>query len=187
MSNAAFKMKTLFKKLFYAFTLVPFLIFASEEVVEPQNYKMDQFRSAVPATLTGATVVDSEQAKILHESGQVKFIDVLPSPKQPPGMKEGDIWLPKKRFNIPDSIWLADVGYGVLSDEIEAYFKSNLREISQGGYDGLLFYCLTDCWMSWNAAKRAIQMGYSDVYWFPGGVDEWALKGFRLEESNAHK
>lgn len=169
------------------FSLTVLLVSASDKIIEPDNFKMDQYRSPVPDTLQGATVVDAIQAKSLHESGQVRFIDVLPAPKQPPGMKDGDIWLPKKRLNIPGSIWLADVGYGVLSDEIEAYFISNLNSISQTDFQGMLFYCLMDCWMSWNAAKRAINLGYSNIYWFPGGVDEWQQQGFRLEEANIQK
>jgi hypothetical protein len=34
-----------------------------------------------------------------------------------------------------------------------------------GGNEGksVAFYCKADCWMSWNAAKRAISYGYRDV------------------------
>lgn len=163
------------------------LLYAAEPVIEPENYKMDQYRSPTPATLSGATVVDVHEAKSLHESGNIKFIDVLPSPKRPPGMKEGDVWIPEKRLNIPGSIWLADVGYGVLSDELERYFISNLKSVTQDDYQGLLFYCKIDCWMSWNAAKRAINLGYSVVYWFPGGTDDWSSQGFPLEQSTALK
>ena len=32
----------------------------------------------------------------------------------------------------------------------------------------LVFYCDANCWMSWNAAKRAMdELGYSRVYWYP--------------------
>jgi rhodanese-related sulfurtransferase len=27
--------------------------------------------------------------------------------------------------------------------------------------------------MSWNAAKRALTLGYSDVIWYPDGTDGW--------------
>ena len=45
----------------------------------------------------------------------------------------------------------------------------------------LLFYCLKDCWMSWNAAKRAIALGYRHVYWFPEGTDGWTEAGGTLQ------
>jgi PQQ-dependent catabolism-associated CXXCW motif protein len=42
-----------------------------------------------------------------------------------------------------------------------------------------LFYCLRDCWMSWNAAKRAIALGYT-VAWYPDGTDGWQDAGLPL-------
>lgn len=178
-------MKNNLFKIISFIIFLPLLVIAIDEVPEPEGYKMDQYRSPTPATLLGVTVVNAIEAKSLHESGQVIFIDVLPSPKQPPGMKQGDIWFPKKRLNIPGSVWLADVGYGVLSDELEMYFISNLKRLSANDAQGILFYCQIDCWMSWNAAKRASTLGYSNVYWFPGGVDEWLFEDFILEESKA--
>ena len=179
------KVKVIFIKMFCVLLFLPILVTASDSIPEPDDYKMDEYRSPTPETLSGVTVVDAIQAKAMHENGQAIFIDVLPSPKQPPGMKEGDIWLPKKRLNIPGSIWLADVGYGVLSDDLEMYFISNLELVSKDKTHGLLFYCQINCWMSWNAAKRALNFGYSNVFWFPGGVDEWLSEGFLLEASTA--
>ncbi len=45
----------------------------------------------------------------------------------------------------------------------------------------LAFYCKADCWMSWNAAKRAVSYGYRQVLWFPGGPDAWAANGNKLQ------
>ena len=35
--------------------------------------------------------------------------------------------------------------------------------------------------MSWNAAKRAVEDGYTRVFWYPDGVDGWAAAGGALE------
>jgi rhodanese-related sulfurtransferase len=35
--------------------------------------------------------------------------------------------------------------------------------------------------MSWNVAKRAIEHGYTRIYWYPDGVDGWAFEGWPLE------
>jgi rhodanese-related sulfurtransferase len=35
--------------------------------------------------------------------------------------------------------------------------------------------------MSWNAAKRAIGLGYRNVIWYPDGTDGWAAAGLPLE------
>jgi PQQ-dependent catabolism-associated CXXCW motif protein len=44
-------------------------------------------------------------------------------------------------------------------------------------------YCLKDCWMSWNAAKRALAMGYTNVAWYPDGTDGWASADLPLEQA----
>ena len=156
---------------------------SNELVEEPDDYKLDNYRSATPETLSGATVVGALVAKELYDNGEVIFIDVLPSPKRPEALPESEIWLPKKRLNIPGSVWLADVGFGVLSDELNHYFTSNLEQLNKLNKKGMLFYCKANCWMSWNAAKRAINFGYSNVFWFPGGTDDWSSQDYVLEES----
>jgi hypothetical protein len=35
--------------------------------------------------------------------------------------------------------------------------------------------------MSWNAAKRAMTLGYTHVAWYPAGTDEWGAQGLPLE------
>jgi rhodanese-related sulfurtransferase len=37
--------------------------------------------------------------------------------------------------------------------------------------------------MSWNAAKRALTMGYHKVAWFPDGTDGWEARGLPLQEA----
>jgi len=37
----------------------------------------------------------------------------------------------------------------------------------------IVMYCQADCWMSWNAAKRALSFGYSNIAWYPDGTDGW--------------
>jgi coenzyme PQQ precursor peptide PqqA len=35
--------------------------------------------------------------------------------------------------------------------------------------------------MSWNAAKRALALGYRNVVWYPEGSDGWAAAGLPLQ------
>jgi rhodanese-related sulfurtransferase len=35
--------------------------------------------------------------------------------------------------------------------------------------------------MSWNAAKRALALGYRKVLWYPEGTDGWSRRGLPLE------
>jgi PQQ-dependent catabolism-associated CXXCW motif protein len=108
----------------------------------------------------------------------------LPKPKDLPA---GTIWRDKPRHNIPGSIWLANVGYGALTPEMEAYFRDSLAAATQGNTSTkLVVYCMTDCWMSWNAGKRAVSLGYANVLWYPAGADGWGSAGLPLAEAKPH-
>lgn len=154
-------------------------------VPEPQGYRLDDYRAPVPKSLSGATVLDTERLRRMLERGDdTILIDVLPAPRRPENLRPGALWLPKQRRNIPGSVWLPNTGYGILPVEEEAYLRRNLARLSEGDSGrALVFYCLADCWMSWNAAKRAVAWGYVNVYWYPAGTDGWAEAGLPLEES----
>ena len=157
------------------------LKFPDEPPNEPDDYRMGHYRGLVPLTLKGATVLSNKQAMKLYKTGKVKFVDVMPHTPKPPNLPEGTIWRGKKRRNIPDSTWLANVGYGHLPPEMAHYFKNNLAKISEGDKERkLVFYCQEECWMSWNAAKRALEYGYKSVYWYPEGTDGWVKIGGKV-------
>ncbi|HXT82658.1 MAG TPA: PQQ-dependent catabolism-associated CXXCW motif protein [Acetobacteraceae bacterium] len=150
---------------------------------EPQGYRMEAFRGPTPETLHGATVLSTAQAHDLWQKHEAVFIDVLPQPPRPVGLPASTIWRPKSRFDIPGSVWLPDTGYGALAPSMEDYFRHGLRDASGGNpARTMVFYCLAECWMSWNAAKRALTMGYTHVAWYPEGTDGWKAHGFPEEE-----
>lgn len=153
-----------------------------QAVAEPGDYRLEDFRAPVPATLQGATVLTTEALVDLRRlRPDIVLIDVLPAPRKPKELRPGAIWIPKARRNVPGSVWLPNTGYGVLPVEEEEYFRSGLRRLTDGDRARpLVFYCLADCWMSWNAAKRALSWGYTSVYWYPDGTDGWAAAGLPL-------
>jgi PQQ-dependent catabolism-associated CXXCW motif protein len=154
---------------------LPLLLAAVPAPPEPPDYRMDDYRPPTPATLQGAAVLSTEQAEELWQSHRAVFIDVLPSPPRPVGLPPETIWRPKPRADIPDSLWLPDTGYGALAPRMLHYFEQNLHTATASDPTRkLVFYCLRDCWMSWNAAKRALALGYTNVAWYPDGTDGWA-------------
>ena len=166
-----------------AFVLALAPVASAAEVPEPVDYRDDDYRSPVPSTLSGATVVETEAAHELWEAGGTAFIDVLPRAPKPDKLPEGTIWHEKPRLSIPGSLWLPNVGYGRIADITDAYFRAGMEKATDGdkGHP-VLFFCLDDCWMSWNAAKRALEYGYTDVYWYPEGTDGWTFMDYATEE-----
>jgi PQQ-dependent catabolism-associated CXXCW motif protein len=154
-----------------------------QEPFEPEGYRTDNYRAPVPATLQGARVLTTEEAEAIWRDKRGAFIDVLPRPPKP-NLPAGTVWRDQPRFNIPGSLWLPDTGYGTLAAATEDYFRKGLERASRGNRSALLvFYCLADCWMSWNAAKRALTYGYTNVAWYPDGTDGWTRARLMTEES----
>jgi PQQ-dependent catabolism-associated CXXCW motif protein len=156
---------------------------AETYVPEPKTYRTENYRAPVPASLQGARILTTAGAATIWEQAAAVFIDVFPRPPRPRNLPEGTLWRDKPHLSIPGSVWLPDTGYGELHPSMESYFQTNLERIT-GGDRGkpLVFYCLKDCWMSWNAAKRAQSWGYSQISWYPEGTDGWAASGLPLEE-----
>ena len=157
---------------------------ALESVPEPDGFRMAEYRAPVPATLRGATVVSTAELQALLAAETPVLIDVLPAPRTPADRAGARIWRDAARANIPGSVWLPNVGYGELAPEFAAWFAENLARLSGGdGARRLVFYCQAECWMSWNAARRALALGYRNVVWYPEGTDGWAASGLPLEEA----
>jgi len=155
-----------------------------QEPFEPEGYRGDNYRAPVPATLAGARVLTTEETEAIWRAKGAAFIDVLPRAPKPKNLPEGTVWRDLPRKNIPGSIWLPDTGYGVLAAATEDYLKRGLARASGGDHSRLLvLYCLADCWMSWNAAKRALSYGYTNVAWYPEGTDGWASAHLPLDEA----
>jgi PQQ-dependent catabolism-associated CXXCW motif protein len=150
---------------------------------EPDGYRMETYRAPVPATLKGATVIDTAQAFDLWSHEKSVFVDALPHAPKPEGLPKNAVWREQTRFDIPGGVWLPDTGYGALSDATRRYFEKGLARATGGDVARpLVFYCLANCWMSWNAAKRAMSLGYRNVSWYPEGTDGWAAAKHPLEE-----
>lgn len=154
-----------------------------DTVPEPAGYRMEAYRAPVPRSLAGATsVLTTDGAKALFDAGAV-LIDVYPQAPKPPNLPAHTVWRDPKHRSIAGAHWLPNVGHGVISAETEAYFTRHLERLTAADRSKpLVFFCLRDCWMSWNAAKRALAMGYRQVHWFPDGSDGWDDHGYTLAD-----
>lgn len=69
---------------------------------------MADYRAPTPATLAGARVITTAQARALWKSGTAAFVDVLAHAPKPANLPSGTLWLEKPRMDIPGSTWLPD-------------------------------------------------------------------------------
>lgn len=155
---------------------------AAGQVPEPSDYRFEPYRAPTPATLTGAQVLTTAQAQALWKAKAAVFVDVLPRPPRPANLPAGTLWRDLPHESITGAAWLPNVGFGAIDGPTQRYFEDGLSALTKGDRHKLLvLYCLKDCWMSWNAAKRALAMGYDRVAWFPDGVDGWKAAGLPIE------
>lgn len=155
----------------------------SAAATEPPGYRTDDYRAPTPAGLSGAaTVTVGELRGLIERSPEVHLIDVMPAPPRPADRSPPAVWMPPPRYSLPGAAWLPNVGYGNLSQEQERYLRAGLEMLSMGDRKAkLVIFCEPNCWMSWNAAKRAVEWGYSNVYWYPDGATRWREAGYPLE------
>ncbi len=155
---------------------------ARAAVTEPDGYRGEPYLDEVPATLKGAEVIGDDAAHALWLTGVVGFVDALPRPPKPDNLPAGTIWHETPHQTIPGAVWLPNTGYEALADETLAYLVAGLEAVTQGDPTApVVVFCKANCWMSWNAARRAVESGYTRVFWYPEGVDGWAAHGWPLE------
>lgn len=153
---------------------------ADPAVPEPAGYHGEPYRSAVPDTLAGATVLDAAGTADWQARGAM-LIDVLPRVRKPAGLPPDMLWREPVHDTIAGAFWLPGTGYDRLSPAVETEFRVALNRLTGGDKAvPLVFFCKADCWMSWNAAKRAVALGHARVGWFPGGTDDWQAEGRAL-------
>jgi len=146
----------------------------------PDGYRMEAYRAPVPDHVPGAATLDTAALRaLLRDRPDTVLLDVMAAEI---ARTPAPVWLvPGPRPSLPGAVWLPNVGYGELATETEAYFRRHLAALT-GGDPGrpLVFFCVVDCWMSWNAARRAASWGYGAVHWYPAGTDGWAAAGLPL-------
>ena len=151
---------------------------------EPTGYRLDEYRAPTPLTVAGRPALDTAEARRLWAGRMAAFIDVVAAPRRPAALPAGAVWSPPPHLDIPGSLWLPDSGRGALSPELEAWLRASLARITEARSDApLVFYCRTDCWLSWNATKRALEWGYRGASWYRDGTDGWSEAALPLAEA----
>jgi len=154
---------------------------AADTSPEPAGYRLDNYRAPTPKTLAGAPALTTAEAADLWRRKAAVFIDVLPQPPRPINLPADALWRPAPRESIPGAIWLPNVGFGEIAPETDAYFRRGLAAATENDRSRpVVLFCLRDCWMSWNAARRALSYGYGEIRWYADGTDGWKESGLAL-------
>jgi rhodanese-related sulfurtransferase len=135
--------------------------------VAPTNrLRQPPYHGPTPLTIPGARVARTSQLQaMLAAPGSPILIDVLSD--------EGHV-------TLPGAAWISGIGRGAnFLDPVQSLLTQLLARLAGGDKaKPMVFFCASSqCWLSYNAALRAVAAGYSSVYWYRGGVEAWTAAG----------
>ncbi len=142
------------------------------------GYRIDRYRSPTPAQADGAVTLDTPALQaLLERQPKPLLVDVYRLP-----WLHGRFVEDEPHRNIPGSLWLPNTGDGVLEPSWQNYLSRHLAASTAGDKRrAIVFYCRSDCWLSWNSIRRARALGYESLYWYRDGIDAWQQAGLPLQ------
>jgi PQQ-dependent catabolism-associated CXXCW motif protein len=84
------------------------------------------------------------------------------------------------QMHLPNAIPAVPASQGgSFDDAVQREFGQYLQQATGNDRSRLIVtYCSgVQCWGSYNAALRAIQLGYTNVHWYRGGMEAWQQSG----------
>lgn len=135
--------------------------------IAPTNRLRQQpYHGPTPLQIPGAQVVQTRELQaMLAGPGSPILIDVL--------SEQG-------HATLPGAVWLSGAGRGAnFLDPVQSALTQLLGQITAGDkVRTIVFFCAgPQCWLSYNAALRAVAAGYGKVYWYRGGIEAWTAAG----------
>lgn len=126
--------------------------------VTPRNSIEENVGTLTPMTIPGVrTITTGELYNALRNSRRFLLVDVLDSP----------------HAGLPGARRYPGVGMPVPSTDLAALLD---KDTSGDKAFPVVFYCQgPQCWESYNAALRARDAGYANVYWYRGGIESWEM------------
>jgi PQQ-dependent catabolism-associated CXXCW motif protein len=145
------------------------LAFESRDFGVPatQQLRQGDFHAPTPTVLPGGYVATTEALANAMQSGQqFLLIDVLGADYSLPGAQ----------------IAQGMANPGGYQDRVQQQVAQWLGQLSGGdrAYPVVVYCSDPMCWLSYNAALRAIAAGYTEVYWYRGGMQAWRMSGLKL-------
>ena len=130
--------------------------------IPPQPGLQTNLHGPTPTRIPGGQVITTDRLLALYHQagagGLLVFHVLGPGPMLPGAQQAAPASQP-----------------GTFEDATQQEFGRYLQQVTQGDQARpMVFYCQgPHCWMSYNAALRAIHLGYRQVYWYRGGIEAW--------------
>ena len=135
--------------------------------IPPQATLQANVGSETPLTIPGGHVITTMEMRQAAGS-EILFIDV---------------WNTGAHPSLPGAILMPGAGNaGSFTDDTQQRLWTALSQLTnQQAQRPLVFFCTGPrCWESYNAALRAINMGFKTVLWYRGGLASWQAAGLPM-------
>lgn len=144
------------------------------------GYRAARYRAPVSHPPEGVGQIAPIALAGLRPDIDAIFVDVLPAEG---GLVQDDgHWgLVEAHSTIPGARWFPEVGRSTPPQRLLSGFERRLARLTGGDKSRMIVtFCLADCWMGWNAARRLRALGYRNVWWLAEGTDGWTDLGLAL-------
>ncbi|WP_245804624.1 rhodanese-like domain-containing protein [Erythrobacter tepidarius] len=145
------------------------------------GFRSARYRAPVKADPAPAQTITLAAALALDPAHDALFIDVMPAEG---GVRDpvSGVWsLSQPHLTIPGAVWLPETGRAPVDEDLWAALEARIATARAAAPDTpVILFCRSDCWMSWNAARRLALRGIGNVHWLPEGTDGWHAAGRAL-------
>ena len=138
-------------------------------VSAPQALRRAPYSAPTPMDIPDAKVIRTAELKAALESATPPILI--------------DVAAGEGHDTLPGAVWIPGAGRGEnFVDTIQGELSALLAQLTAGDRDrALVFLCVnSQCWLSFNAARRAFAAGFRNVYWYRGGYAAWKAAGLPL-------
>ncbi len=140
-------------------------------VAPTSTFRTSAYHAPTPRAIPGGRVVDTAELETIRGADPRPYlIDVLGG---------------ETHRTIAGAFWLSGAGAGDLDAEEARRFRDALAKFAAGDRGRpIVFFCAdSQCWLSYNAALRAIAAGYTNIMWYRGGIASWLQAGLPVTKS----
>ena len=155
---------------------------AGDAPPEPDSYRQSDYRAPTPATLKGARVLSTEQAAAYGAPAGPRSSTSCRRRRVRKICPRMSSFGTSRAPTFPAAFGSPTPAMASSPPSCSTISAAGSTRLWAATPRPLVFYCLKDCWMSWNAARRALELGYRNVDWYPEGSDGWAAAGLPVEK-----
>ena len=133
--------------------------------------RTEDYRAPTPRQIPGGrTLRTAELSQMLAKQARPYLIDVAANSHR----------------TLSGAFWMEGAGIGNLNKDQEKRFLKAMANFAAGKKNRpLVFFCEdSQCWLAYNAARRAIAAGYTSVMWYRGGIAAWRAAGLPMSQAD---